>query len=81
MDIANQSQQVLILIADNGFVPSLEQIADFAMAAVEVLRVRLLQFLHEFGQRTAAGLKKQVDVVGHQAIGIDSDTELGAVLL
>jgi hypothetical protein len=28
-----------------------------------------------------AGLKEQVDVVGHQAIGIDSDTELGAVLL
>ena len=54
---------------------------DFAMGAIEVLGVGLLQSLHEFGQRNGTGLKKQVNVVGHQAIGIDPDSELGAVFL
>jgi hypothetical protein len=81
MDIANQRQQIFVPIADNGFVPALEEMADFAIASVEMLGVGLLQSLHEFGQRNATSLHQQVDVVGHQAVGVDPDMALGAVSL
>jgi hypothetical protein len=54
---------------------------DFAVPAVKVLGVGLLQSLHEFGKRRGTGLKQQVDVIGHQAIGVDPHLELGAVFL
>ena len=81
MDVADQTQQVLVLVADNGFVSSLKKMADFAIAAVEILSVGLLQSLHELGERNATGFNQQMDVVGHQAVGIDTDMALGAVSL
>jgi hypothetical protein len=55
--------------------------ADFAIAAVEVLRVGLLQSLHELGEGSGTGLNKQMHMVRHQAVGVDTDMELGAVFL
>ena len=55
--------------------------ADFSIAPVEILGLGLLQSLHELGQRRAAGLDQQMDVVGHQAVGVDAHLALGAVLL
>ncbi len=63
MDVANQRQQILFPLADNSFVPSLEEMAHFARAAVEVLRVGLLQPLHELGQRSGTGLNQQMHVL------------------
>jgi hypothetical protein len=56
MDVADQAQQVLVLVADNGFVSSLKKMADFSITAVEILSIGLLESLHEFGQRSGAGL-------------------------
>jgi hypothetical protein len=55
-------------------------VADFAIAAVEILRVRLLQSLHEFAERLRAALKEQVHVIRHQAVGVDPDVELDAIV-
>ena len=55
--------------------------SDLAVAAVEVLRVGLLEPLHKFGQGSGAGLKQQMDVVRHQTIGINSHVELRPVFL
>ena len=55
--------------------------ANFAIAAVEILGVRLLQPLHEFAEGGRSALKEQVDVIRHQAVGVDSEAELGAVVL
>jgi predicted trehalose synthase len=81
MNVAEQSQQVLVLVANNRFVPPLEQVANFAIAAVEILRVRLLQPLHKFAERLRAALKEQVHVIRHQAVGVDSEMKPGAVVL
>jgi hypothetical protein len=56
-------------------------VANFAIAAVEILRVRLLQPLHEFAEGSGAALQEQVHVIRHQAVGVDSELELGAVVL
>ena len=81
MNITNQRHQILIPVADNGLIPSLEEMADFSIAAVKILSVGLLQSLHELGERNATGFNQQMDVVGHQAVGIDTDMALGAVSL
>ena len=50
MDVADQLQQILVFVADDGFIPALEHVAGFAVAEVEVLAVGLLEPLHELGQ-------------------------------
>ena len=55
--------------------------ANFAIAAVKILRVRLLQPLHELAEGCGAALKEQVYVIRHQAVGVDPEVELGAVAL
>jgi len=55
--------------------------ADFAIAAVEVLRVGLLKPLHKLGQRSGTGLNQQMHMVRHQAVGVDTDMALSAVFL
>ena len=53
--------------------------ADFTIAAVKVLRVGLLEPLHEFAQGRRAGFQEQVHVIRHQAVGIDPEAEFGAI--
>ena len=54
MNVSDQGQQIGVLVADNGLISSLKQMADFSISAVEILRVGLLESLHEFGQRRGA---------------------------
>jgi hypothetical protein len=42
VNVANQAQQIFILIADDGFIPALEQVTDFTVLTVEILRLGLL---------------------------------------
>ena len=54
--------------------------ANSAIPIIEILRVGLLQSLHELTKRVRAALNEQVHVIRHQAVGIDSDVELRAVM-
>ena len=76
MYVAHQGQQVLILLADYRFIAPLEQMANFAIPEVEVLGIRLLEPLHEFGQGDRPGFKQEVNVVGHQAIAKNFNEKL-----
>jgi len=50
------------------------EVAGGVLEAVHVARVLTLEELHEPGDRAAAkGLEEQVDVIGHQAEGVDAD--------
>jgi hypothetical protein len=51
MNVSDQLQQIGVLLAKDGFVPSLKQMADLFVSEVVILRVALLDSLHEFGQR------------------------------
>jgi hypothetical protein len=51
MNVPDQFKQVFIFVADNSVVSALKEVADFAMPAIEILRIALLEPLHEFGQR------------------------------
>jgi hypothetical protein len=41
------------------------------MSKIEILALRLLQPLHEFRQWLFGAFNEQMDMVGHQAVGID----------
>ena len=81
MNVAEQSEQILLLVADDRFVPALEKMTDLAIAAIEILGIGLLQSLHEFAQRCRTRLDEQVDVIGHEAVGIDSNLKSCSVSL
>ena len=55
--------------------------ADLSVAQIEVLGVGLLHTLHESGERRVSGLDQQMDVIGHQAVGVDAHLALRTVLL
>ena len=55
--------------------------ADLSIAQIEVLGVGLLHPLHQSCQRRVPGLDQQIDVIGHQAIGVKAHLALCAVLI
>ena len=81
MNVAEQSQQILLLVADNPFVSAREKVADLALAAIAILGVGLLQRLHEFAQGSRAAFNEQVHVIGDQAIGVDFELIFRPVVL
>ena len=45
--------------------------ADFVVSQVKVLAVGLLQPLHELAQRVGGTFQEQMDMVGHQTVGVN----------
>lgn len=70
MQVANQIQQIGVLVAEDCFIATLKQMTNRLVLAVEVERVALLQPLHQLGQRRLACFEKQVDVIPHQHVGV-----------
>src|SRR3989339_1863907 len=70
MDVTDQFQQISLPITQDRLIPALEEVPNAPMPPVVVLRVSKLYPLHDLGQRNLAGLKQQVDMVGHQHVGI-----------
>jgi hypothetical protein len=66
MDIPHQFEQVGILLAQNRFVPVLEQMAMALMAAVETDGVSGQKPAHNGGKGGTAGSQQQMKMVGDQ---------------
>ena len=79
MNVAHQLQKVFIPLTDNRLVTPLKEVADFAVGEVKVLGVGLLKPLHEFGERRSGALKEQMNVIRHEAVGVQADFVLLAV--
>ena len=71
MDIAYEGNEVVVLIAENGFVSVFKQVPGAAMFSVEVLRVPREELSHGRGDAVFSALKKDVDMVAHEDPGID----------
>src|SRR3970040_489901 len=70
MDVTHQFQQISPPTTPDPLIPALEEVSNAPMPPVVVLGLSKLCPLHDLGQRNLAGLKQQVDVVGHQHVGI-----------
>ena len=50
------------------------------MATIEKLRIGLLEALHEFREGDRRGFQEKMDMVGHQAVGVQCHVMLLAIL-
>lgn len=70
MDVTDQFQQISLPITQDRLIPALEEVSNAPIPSVVVLRVSKLYPLHDLGQGNLLSLDEQVDVVGHQHVGI-----------
>src|SRR5450759_1384887 len=73
--VANQGQQVPVLLDQECLVPALEKVPDPVVPAVESLRIGRLQCQHDARQPRRTPLDRQVDMVAHQAEGQEPEAE------
>jgi hypothetical protein len=62
---------MLVVADETRLEPALEQVADASVACVEPGRVEAVQPLHPLRERRLAALDQQVEVVPHQAVGVE----------
>jgi hypothetical protein len=70
MDVADQLPQISILLANNGLVPVLEQLAIAPMAPIEAHHLTREQPLPQVRQTIGPASKQKMCVVAHQHPGI-----------
>ena len=71
MEIADQLQEIGVAITEDRLVTSLKHMPSLVVAVVVVLAICELERLHGARQRDRAGLQQQMEVIGHQHIGIE----------
>jgi len=72
MDVANQGQKVLVLIAEDGFVAVFEEMAGAAVTTIKIEGVPGEKFAHGSGNARLTALENEVDVVVHQDPGVNN---------
>ena len=78
--VADQSEEIVIFVAEYGFIAVLEQMSGALMTAVVVLGVPGELLAHDGGDAVLAALKKNMNVIIHQDPGVDGAFPLKHVL-
>jgi hypothetical protein len=71
MEIAYQFQEIGVAITEDRLVAPLKHMPGLVVVSVVVLAIGELERLHGSRQRDRAGLQQQMEVIGHQHIGIE----------
>ena len=66
VNIANQFPQIVIFLADNGFVPILKKLAVAFVPVVEADCVSSKKSSHQAGKWYRSGAKKKMSMIGYQ---------------
>lgn len=72
MDVADQFQQVGVRIDQKRFEPPLEKMSGALFAPIEILRVAKGKVLDDFRQRNLRDLHGKMDVIVHEAVGVNT---------
>jgi hypothetical protein len=75
VNVPNQFEQIRIRIDQKSFVPSLEKMAGPGLGSVDPFGEAQGDVLHDPGQRNIAHLHHQMDMVSHQAKGMNTTAE------
>jgi hypothetical protein len=78
--VADQGKEIVVFVAEYGFVAVLEQMSAALVAAVVVLGVPGKLFSHDGGDPVLAALKKNMYMVVHEDPGIDGTFSLYYIL-
>ena len=71
MNVFHQRQQVRIAVAKNGLVSALKNMAHRRVFSVKVHRIALIDPLKYFREGRISHFDQEMDMVGHQNIGIE----------
>jgi hypothetical protein len=74
VDIAKPDEEMAVGLDGNGVEPAAEEVAVTAVMVVEVTPVRRAEIVDELGQAAGRAAHQQMEVVRHEAIGVDLDT-------
>ncbi len=77
MDVANQGKEIIVFIAEDGFVAVLEEMAGAAVTSVEVQGVPGEELAHESRDARLVAFEENVYVIVQQCPGIDCAFSLG----
>lgn len=75
MNVADKFGEVLITLAEYRLVSSLEQVTGLSVLAIVILAIGGQESLHDPADGVIAPFDEQMDVIGHQAIGIEVERE------
>ena len=70
MDIGRKLQKIGVLLAQDSLVTPLEKMTPGLVFDIEVAGVAKLEALHQPGKWSFSDFNQQVNVVGHQCVGI-----------
>jgi hypothetical protein len=76
MNVGDEFGQIPVAVAEDRLVPALEYMSDVFVSAVIPLAVTREDPLHNAPERFPLPLYEQVNVVGHQAVGIEKERYL-----
>ncbi len=77
MDVAHEFSKVAIGLAEDRFVAALKQMTNLLVLSIVILTVTGEQSVHNATDRIAKHLNKEMDVIRHQAIGVEVERPLG----
>src|SRR5207245_10434150 len=77
VNIPEHSQKVEIIVAPLRPKPVSEHMPMMAVEAVDVLRMPLQKTMHECRHGAVSDLEEQMEMIGHQTIGVDVDARGG----
>lgn len=72
MDIFEESKEVAFTVAENCFVPALEEMTDGPVFSVEIHGIALVNALERFGERDVFCLDQKMDMVVHEHICVEA---------
>lgn len=71
MDVPNELAEILIRLTEDGLIAALKQVSDLLVLSVVELAVGGQHSLHDVTNGIALHLDEQMEVVRHQAIGVE----------
>jgi len=71
MDISDKGKEIVVFVAEYGFIPVLKKVAFSQMLAIEILCVPGKQFSHDRRDADLPAPQQKVNMVVHEHPGID----------
>jgi hypothetical protein len=73
MDVLKEFEKVAISVAEDGFIPPLEQMSDGSVLFVKVHSIALVDALEDLGEWSITRFNQKMDVVSHEDVGIEAE--------
>ena len=72
MNIADEGKEIVVLVAENGFIPIFKEVPLSAVPAVEILGIPGKKLSHDGRNAVFPASEQDVDMIVHEDPGVDS---------